>query len=599
MKNNKKIILCLPVLLALMAAPQAARAITRCDVLEDAQSWVDAGVAYGWGPGAEYCPSPYYCDPMRAGECYRPDCSGFVSAVWGLSGPGHTTYSFAGGPWDDGVSEVITAEELEPGDALNYPGNPSAGTGHIMLYMSGDFWSGYVDVYEEYSCGHFAERRWRTIDTGRYVPIRYINIEPCFEPLDQVNGNESIALVSWPDDGAWPNDGHPEVFAVTPAGAMVHLYPHGHGDDWSGPLTLDDGAACGFATGFWPTPKNYPEIFTPTPAGGTAHLWLQSGEWTAFADLGGSSMEHMSTVAWADGRVEVFALGPDNALWHNWWMGDDLLWSGWESLEGSFATGASAIAWEDGHVELFAADADGHAWHNWSGDFPTGWNGWGMLEGEIASRPVPVRWPDGHVEVFARGADGHVQHCWYGEGVWTVFVTESAGTTIEGEPSVAMNPDGAGTPAGPAVGARGTDGKVLHLWWDGAVYRSLEPLGDQAAASDPFVWKREDGTMEVFVIDPGGRLRHIRRDIEKNWGSWSTLGEGFDPCVADEPEPVPEPVPETEPDAAVDAIPDMPAEADALEDAPTVEDAVGDADTDDGSHEVGPAGGCGCEFVGP
>ena len=104
MKKNGKIILCLPVLLAFLAAPPAARAITRCEVLEDAQSWVDARVAYGWGPGAEYCPSPYYCDPMRGGECYRPDCSGFVSATWWLPGPGHTTYSFAGGPWDDGVS---------------------------------------------------------------------------------------------------------------------------------------------------------------------------------------------------------------------------------------------------------------------------------------------------------------------------------------------------------------------------------------------------------------------------------------------------------------------------------------------------------------
>ena len=432
-------------------------------------------------------------------------------------------------------------------------------------------------------------------------------------PLDQANGNESIALVNWPDYGAWPNDGHPELFAVTPSGAMVHLYPHGHGDDWSEPMTLDDGAACGFAAGFWPSPKNYPEIFTPTPAGGTAHLWLQSGEWTAFADLGGSGMEHMSTVAWEDGRVEVFALGPDSAIRHNWWRGDDLLWSGWESLEGSFVTGASAIAWVDGHVELFATDADGHAWHNWSGDFPTGWHGWGVLEGEIASRPVPVRWPDGHVEVFARGTDGHLQHCWFGEGIWTLFVPESAGTTIQGEPSAAMNPDGAGTPAGPEVVARGEDGKVLHLWWNGTGYTSFEPLGDQDAASDPFAWKREDGTMEVLVIDPEGRLRHIRRDIEKNWGSWSTLAEGLDPCVTSEPEPDVEPEPGSDPepdpgpDAAADGVYDMPVEADTVEDMAAdddtgedeaLEDAAQDLEGEDEGSAIGASGACGCVLVG-
>ncbi len=423
--------------------------------------------------------------------------------------------------------------------------------------------------------------------------------------LDQANGNESIALANWPDDGAWPNDGHPEVFAVTPAGAMVHLYPHGHADDWCEPLALDDGAACGFAAGFWPSPKNYPEVFTPTPAGSTAHLWLRSGEWTSFEDYGGSGLEHLSTVTWTDGRVEAFALGSGGAIRHNWWMGDDLLWSGWESLEGSFVTGVSAISWQDGHVELFTMDAAGHAWHNWSGDYPTGWHGWEMLEGEIASRPMPVRWPDGHVEVFARGRDGLLQHSWHTGTDWNAFVAEIAGTAIEGEPSVAMNPDGAGSPAGPEVVARGSDGKVLHLWWDGDAYRPFEQLGDQDAASDPFVWKRADGTMEVFVINPAAGLRHVRRDADKNWGAWSTLGEGFNACAAAEPEPEVEPDGGT--DAAADTVTDVSGEGDTIEDMPSaddvgedasMEDATGDLEgEDEGESGTGITGGCGCSMI--
>jgi len=80
------------------------------------------------------------------------------------------------GPWNDGVSFVISPAELKPGDALNYPGNPNAGTGHIMLYVSGNFSSGYVEVMEEYDYGHTAERRWRNIDTSAYYPIRYVGI---------------------------------------------------------------------------------------------------------------------------------------------------------------------------------------------------------------------------------------------------------------------------------------------------------------------------------------------------------------------------------------------------------------------------------------
>jgi hypothetical protein len=154
--------------LASALAPAAARAITRCDVLARAQAWVDAGV--------EYSQTAWYTDPTSGECCYRTDCSGFVSAVWGLPPPGHTTYSFAGGEWDDGVSYVIDPAELEPGDALN---NPSS---HVMLYVSGDFWSGTVEVYEEYNWGQPAVRRWRSIDTGSYLAIRYVDIEPCCTP---------------------------------------------------------------------------------------------------------------------------------------------------------------------------------------------------------------------------------------------------------------------------------------------------------------------------------------------------------------------------------------------------------------------------------
>ncbi|MFH1434999.1 MAG: hypothetical protein ABIJ56_04705, partial [Pseudomonadota bacterium] len=113
------------------------------------------------------------------------------------------------------------------------------------------------------------------------------------------------------------------------------------------------------------------------------------------------------------------------------------------------------------------------------------------------------------------------------------------------------------------------------------------------------------GTMEAFVIDPAGRLRHARRDADKNWGSWSTLGEGFESCAAagPDPDPEPEPVPDADTDGETDAALDLPAESDAVEDAPAVEDAVGDAAIEDGAGEddedahIGVAGACSCGIV--
>jgi MYXO-CTERM domain-containing protein len=163
-------------------AASPAGAVRRCDILPHAVQWVNARVMYSQGPYGGYCPGSYYCDPAAGGACYRPDCSGFVSAMWGLPAPGHTTYYFAGGPYNDGVSHVIGASELLPGDALNFGGDPAAGTGHIMLFggwLGGSrFWA-----YEESSCGtpaHYSEHDLSTMP--EFTPIRFNNVTDCPPP---------------------------------------------------------------------------------------------------------------------------------------------------------------------------------------------------------------------------------------------------------------------------------------------------------------------------------------------------------------------------------------------------------------------------------
>lgn len=199
--------------MAFLALPATAHAISRCEVVARAQAWVDAGVMYSW--------DPWYTDPTTGTCCYRSDCSGLISAAWGLPAPGHTTYSFAGGPWDDGASYVITPGELQPGDALNYPGSPSAGTGHIMLYLSGDFNSGYVEVIEEFNWDNPAVHRWRNIDPSIYLPIRFTGIEPCnAAPTGWLDAAACESVSGWtqdPDDPTSSIAAH--VYFGGPAGS--------------------------------------------------------------------------------------------------------------------------------------------------------------------------------------------------------------------------------------------------------------------------------------------------------------------------------------------------------------------------------------------
>jgi len=60
---------------------------------------------------------------------YRVDCSGFVSAAWGLPGPGTTT-----GPLiseSSGIAHHIRKSEMQPGDALVVHGSHEQ---HVMLF---------------------------------------------------------------------------------------------------------------------------------------------------------------------------------------------------------------------------------------------------------------------------------------------------------------------------------------------------------------------------------------------------------------------------------------------------------------------------------
>jgi lysozyme len=345
--------------------------------------------------------------------------------------------------------------------------------------------------------------------------------------IAQQSGNGTISVVNW------PSTKHAEVFVTSNGGDMMHTWSDGATDNWMPIAKLDSGAKCGFSAGFWPSPKSSPEVFSPNEDGGTQSVAFDGMAWGTFQDFGGTGLSNISTLDWPDGRLEVFALGEDGGIWHRVWDLATKGWPPWANLGGTFATGASAILWGDGHAEILATDPSGTPWLNFSGDFEGGWYGWIKLEGSLSSRPVTARWSDGHIEAFARGTDGQLYHSYYSgaENKWIPFAVLSEGTFIEGEPSVIMNGDGNGAIAGPEIFARGTDGRVLHLWWDGAAYTKFETLGDQVVASDPFGWTRSDGHAEVFAVDTKGELvRTFREDA--GWTAWASLGGGdLNSCV--------------------------------------------------------------------
>ena len=251
-----------------------------------------------------------------------------------------------------------------------------------------------------------------------------------------------------------------------------------------------------------------------------------SGPWSGWNSLGGVVTSTPAAVDNSDGRLELFARGADNALWHKWQTVPHAgPWSGWASLGGLITSDPSVVDNSDGRLEVFARGSDGALWHIWQTAPHAGpWSGWASLGGVITSDPVSVVNSDGRIEVFARGLDNALWHCWQQTphaGPWSGWF--SLGGTIVSDPAVFVNSDGR-----IEVFARGTDSALWHIWqqvphagpWSG--WASLGGV----LAGDPLVVDNSDGRLEVFARGTDKALWHIWQATPHAgpWSGWASLG---------------------------------------------------------------------------
>ncbi|MFG2328053.1 S8 family serine peptidase [Streptomyces sp. NPDC048604] len=223
----------------------------------------------------------------------------------------------------------------------------------------------------------------------------------------------------------------------------------------------------------------------------------------------------------AAGRLEIFARGADQALWHMWQTAPNNGWSGWQSL-GGWIDMISTARNADGRLEIFARGADGAVWHMWQTAPNNGWSGWQSLGGWIDHLKVGQN-IDGRLEIFARGADGAVWHMWQTapNGGWSGW--ESLGGWID-DLEVGRNADGR-----LEVFARGGDQALWHKWQTspGGGWSGWESLGGWI--DDLEVGRNADGRLEVFARGADQALWHMWQTAPNNgWSGWESLGGWID-----------------------------------------------------------------------
>jgi len=249
--------------------------------------------------------------------------------------------------------------------------------------------------------------------------------------------------------------------------------------------------------------------------------WIRC-HWSAWEDLGGIITSGAGAASWAVNRLDTFAKGTNNRMFHKWWNGT--AWSSWEDLGGVIDGTPAAVSWGPDRIDCFARGMDNHMWHKWWDG--SAWRGWEDLGGIILSGPAVASWGANRLDCFARGMDGHMWHKWWDGTAWRGW--EDLGGVIDGTPAAVS-----WAPNRIDCFVRGMDNAMWHRWWDGTAWRGWERLAGTLTAG-PGAGSWDVNRLDCFAKGGDNSLWHkwVDTSIVHNhpgtWSGWHRLDGIFD-----------------------------------------------------------------------
>lgn len=222
-----------------------------------------------------------------------------------------------------------------------------------------------------------------------------------------------------------------------------------------------------------------------------------------------------------DGRMEMFGIGSNTDVWHDYQNSANGGWHGWLDMANGNSIAGPAVGHDkDGRLELFASTGSGKVWHNYQTIGGGGaWNGWASQGGPSVTNLIPLSNADGRLEVFGIGNDGAVWHEWQtsANGAWTTSWGSMGGSVKAGMVG-AVNKDGR-----IEVFAQGGNGNVWHNWQTtpGQNFNGWADMGSSSSGLNArlAVAKNADGSLELFGVDGGGNVWHTFQTTPG--GAWS------------------------------------------------------------------------------
>lgn len=244
------------------------------------------------------------------------------------------------------------------------------------------------------------------------------------------------------------------------------------------------------------------------------------GGWLSLDRPSGVQLSYPAVGVNLDGRLEVFSIGDDHNVWHRWEATVNDGWNAnWVSLSKPSGTNAKSISVgrnQDGRLEVFAPGADNVLYHIWQVSPGGGWSTWqsmGKPAGvNIWSENVAVeRNSDGRMELFVTGTDGAMWHRWQTtpNGTWGDWSSLSypPGTSLRNHVVGRYQDKGLGVFA---VDILSPNGNIWHRQQvntsSGAVWGGWFSFGapSPSAMSYLAVGVNDDARMELFGVTADG-----------------------------------------------------------------------------------------------
>jgi hypothetical protein len=257
----------------------------------------------------------------------------------------------------------------------------------------------------------------------------------------------------------------------------------------------------------------------------------QSGTWGSWTSLGGIAAAPPSAVAWRSGRLDVFVLGTDGQAYQQTKL-PGYGWSGWVALGGSLSASVQVAKANDDRIDLTSRDmANQPVMRTWTST--TGWSQWYVIPGTTITSGLNGIWWGGataatglRFDVFGRGpSDEAIQDSLLGPSyaIWTGW-NNLGGTLTSGVSPASPNPDRLD------VAVRGSDqGIYFRTWYSAATgspgWQPWNGLGGDMASTPAMVWWKTAGGADRVDIWARGSNGNVQQKFWTAAGGWSDWGQ--------------------------------------------------------------------------